>query len=130
MAWQSPRDVPDGFPNDTIFQQLFRVASQVHHPILYTHHDMVGSAKNANSRESLSIDYPRFFADVIALRQQIRSLLPPETLDHNGILRQQGCYICTLSGGDYAFIVAFYAALSIGAAVAPLGKLGSFSFSC
>ena len=122
MSLQVSRGLSDGFPNDTIFQQLFRAASEVHHPILYTHHDIVGSKKNANSHNSSSIDYPRFFADVIALRQQIRSLLPPETLDHNGILREQGCYICTLSGGDYAFIVAFYAALSIGAAVAPLGN--------
>lgn len=102
---------PSDFPNDAIFHQMAQLSVHIQHPIII------------DPSAHVEATYNQLFHDVALLREDIVRSLPADTIDANGIIRSD-CdnFICVLCPGDYEFIVAFVAILSVGGAVTPLGR--------
>lgn len=100
---------PSNFPNDAIFRHMAELSANIKHPIII------------DPISSIEANYDQLFQDVALLRAAILQALPPDDVDANGIIQHNDNFICVLSPGDYEFIVAFAAILSIGGAIAPLG---------
>ena len=73
----------------------------------------------------VKVDYAQFLTDVLCLRQKVRQQLPKQMFDARGIINQQRPYIFVMATDCYDFLVATYAALAVGAAIAPICGFGT-----
>jgi hypothetical protein len=98
-------------PNEPTFVQLLRVSREVHHIIVHDPWNRVDAG------------YAQFLTDLLRMRESLYKFLPSYMFDEQNILREDNPYIFILSRGDYEFIVAAFAILSIGGALVPLCEL-------
>lgn len=99
-------------PNEDIFLQLLAAANS-------SRRDAV-----IDFNRGIRADYTQLLTDIIQMRQRIWSELPRMTFDDKGIIVPERPYIFILAPASYPFIVASFAALSIGAAICPMCKSG------
>ncbi|KAK6813822.1 hypothetical protein RU639_010181 [Aspergillus parasiticus] len=97
-----------GLPDNALFRRLLLVAESRHGKLI---HDL-DHGVSASCRQLLQ--------DVSNFRQKLREALPECLLTEQGVVRDDDIYICTTTSGSYEMIVAFFAILSIGAAIVPL----------
>ncbi|KAE8347278.1 hypothetical protein BDV24DRAFT_157575 [Aspergillus arachidicola] len=97
-----------GLPDNALFRRLLLVAESRHGKLI---HDL-DHGVSASCRQLLQ--------DVSTFRQKLREALPECLLTEQGVVRDDDIYICTTTSGSYEMIVAFFAILSIGAAIVPL----------
>ncbi|KAB8227114.1 class I adenylate-forming enzyme family protein [Aspergillus alliaceus] len=98
----------DGLPDNALFQRLLFVANHRRAALI---HDIING---------VHASYYQLLQDVVNYRQRLREVLPQSLLTDTGILREDDVYICTTTRASYEMIVAFFAILSIGAAIVPL----------
>lgn len=98
----------EGFPNHPVFQQLIKSIPLNEGVIVH------------DPNNDITATFDRFMNDVVELRRTIREQIP-DLLDSNGIIRDEGVYICTLAPASYEIFVATFAVWAVGAAVSPLG---------
>ncbi|KAF3491791.1 uncharacterized protein GIQ15_01308 [Arthroderma uncinatum] len=97
----------EDFPNHPIFKQLLEYVPLNDGIIIH------------DPEHGINANYARFLNDVLELRRTIREQIP-DLLDSNGIVRNDGVYICTLAPASYEFFVAAFAIWAVGAALSPL----------
>ncbi|EFQ97877.1 hypothetical protein MGYG_00915 [Nannizzia gypsea CBS 118893] len=97
----------EGFPSHPFFERLVESVPLNDGIIIH------------DPNNDITATFDRFLNDVIELRRTIREQVP-DLLDSNGIVREEGVYICTLAPASYEFFVATFAAWAVGAAVSPL----------
>ncbi|KAE8147518.1 hypothetical protein BDV25DRAFT_142652 [Aspergillus avenaceus] len=68
----------------------------------------------------LDIPYSQLLQDVCYSRRELRQTLPPSLFTKQGIIHDDDVYVCTTMPASYEMTVAFFAILSIGAAMIPL----------
>ncbi|OGM50585.1 hypothetical protein ABOM_000776 [Aspergillus bombycis] len=97
-----------GLPDNALFRRLLLVAESRQGTLI---HDLC---------HGVSASYRQLLRDVSNFRQELRETLPEYLLTEDGIARDDDVYVCTTTSASYEMIVAFFAILSIGAAIAPL----------
>ncbi|RDW72328.1 uncharacterized protein DSM5745_07500 [Aspergillus mulundensis] len=99
-----------GFPDDPIFAQLLHVARQIDHVIVH------------DPRNRIDADYAQLLTDVLRMQARMRERLPRSLFsdEHLQVLQDGSPFVAVLADGNYEFIVAAFATLSIGGAVVPL----------
>ncbi|KIM94583.1 hypothetical protein OIDMADRAFT_60364 [Oidiodendron maius Zn] len=95
-------------PNEPTFVELLRVFRQVHQIIVH------------DPQNGVDADYSQFFTDLLRMREILYESLPKDMFDEQNIIREESPYVFILSRGDYEFIIASFAILSIGGALVPL----------
>jgi malonyl-CoA/methylmalonyl-CoA synthetase len=98
-----------GFPNDSIFNQLRRLAKQSP-GVLF--HDEYG----------VDARYNDLIRDVIHLREILREHLPSASFDELGCLREDAKSVAFLAYSGYGFIISFFAIVALGGICVPLCK--------
>lgn len=96
----------DGFPNDPIFIQLRRLATELP-GVLF--HDEYG----------IDAGYADVISDVIHLRQVLREVLPSTAFNEQGCLRADATSVAFLATSQYYFIVSFLAIVALGGVCVP-----------
>ncbi|KAM5486029.1 hypothetical protein McanCB56680_001722 [Microsporum canis] len=97
----------EGFPDHPVFRHLIKNVPLNDGTIIH------------DPNHGIMANYDRFLNDVLELRRTIRQQIP-NLLDSNGIVRDDGVYICTLAPASYEFFVACFAIWAVGAALSPL----------
>jgi hypothetical protein len=89
---------------------------------------LVHAAANANRDiirdpvQNIKADYGRFLQDILLFRHKISSLLPTNTLDGNGMIKNNDVYILLSAPSSYQFLVALFAIIAAGGAAVLLRK--------
>lgn len=99
------------FPNEPTFTHLLAIASEVHHTIIH------------DAENRVDATFQHLLADVLQTQQTLKKSLPGTVFDSTVNLVQESrpCMLI-LSPGNYEFIVAGLAILSVGGAFAALGE--------
>lgn len=100
-------DVHRQFPNDPFFAQLLSTSRENYDRTVIN-----------DSYREVRVSYAQLFHDVSALRKILCANLPSNIED--GLVQNEGLYICVLAPTSYEFIVSLLAILAIGAVVVPL----------
>jgi acyl-coenzyme A synthetase/AMP-(fatty) acid ligase len=106
-----PDTIRAKFPNEPTFTHLLAIASKVRHTIIH------------DAENGVDATFQHLLADVLQTQQTLRKSLPETVFDSTTNLVQESrpCMLI-LSPGNYEFVVAGLAILSIGAAFAALGE--------
>lgn len=98
-------------PNEPLFTNLLRLASEVNHVIVH------------DPENGVDANYIQLLTDVLQMHNMLRQSLPKTAFDSaHSLLQESNPYVLILSPGNYGFVVAALSVLSISGAFAPLGE--------
>lgn len=99
------------FPNEPTFTNLLATASKVHHTIIH------------DAANGVDATFQHLLGDVLQTQQTLHKSLPETVFDSKAnLVRESRPCILILSPGNYEFVVAGLAILSVGGAFAALGE--------
>ncbi|ODM23812.1 hypothetical protein SI65_01401 [Aspergillus cristatus] len=95
-------------PNESLFTQLLHLSKHTQHVVI---HDPTSDV-HANAVQLM--------ADVMAMRQSIYASLPRSDCGDKGLMASDAPSILVLAPGNYEYLVAAFAIMSLGAALVPV----------
>ena len=101
--------ITEKLPNEPIWELLLTALE------LYPHHVVV-----ADSLSRLEADYAQLVTDMLYMRREIIKAFPPSMFEPHGHIAQERPYITVIAPGNFDFIVAAFAVLSLGGAFMPI----------
>ncbi len=75
-----------------------------------------------DAKEPVDATYSQLLVDILYMRRRILSTLPTSMLKPQGQIDSKRPYMIVLAPGNYEFLVASFAILACGGALAPIGK--------